>query len=126
MVIADTSIWITLQRRPESRVGRHMEGLLASGEITMVGPVLTEVLQGARTDSELDFFANRLGLLEFVDTDTDTWIQAGRINYELKRQGRMLALADVVIAALSIQHGIPLYTTDRDFNRIPSLHLYVA
>lgn len=124
MVIADTSIWITFQRLPTSDVGRNMESLLAKDEITMVGPVLTEVLQGARSDAEYTFFADRLRVLDFIDTDVETWIRAGHINFDLKRQGNILALADVVIAALSMQHNVPLYTTDGDFNRIPGLQIY--
>lgn len=124
MVIVDTSVWITYQRRPDTDVGRHMDMLLAQGEVAMVGPVLTEMLQGASSDRELEFLSSRLRALEFFDTNSDTWDRAARINFELKKQGRILAQADVVIAALSFQNEVPIYTLDSDFDRIPGLALH--
>ena len=101
-----------------------MDLLLAQGEVAMVGPVLTEILQGARSERELDFFSERLKALDFLETDSDLWARAGRINFYLRQQGKLLAQTDVVIAALSIQHAVPLYTLDRDFDRIPGLDIY--
>lgn len=124
MVIADTSVWITFQRQPDSDVGRRFQSLLANEEVVMVGPVLTEMLQGARSEREFTFFAERLKALAFLETDQDTWIQAAELNFRLKQQGRLMAFADLIVSALALQHDVPVYTVDRDYQRVPGLQLY--
>ena len=90
----------------------------------MVGPVLAEILQGARSDEEFDFLAENLDALKFVDADKDTWVRVGQMGLALRRDGATLAHADLIIASLAMQHGLPLFTLDQDFGRIPGLHLY--
>ena len=124
MVIADSSVWITFQRQPSSEVARHLDSLLANHEIVMVGPVMTELLQGARSEEEFTFFAERLRVLSFLSVDQSTWIQAGEINFRLKRQGQTLGFADLIISAIAMQNDIPVYTTDNDYQRVPGLKLY--
>ena len=68
MIIADSSIWIDFQRDPDSEAGRELDQLLDADEVVMVGPVLTEVLQGARSGGELEFFSSHLTALLFLET----------------------------------------------------------
>ena len=90
----------------------------------MVGPVLAEILQGSRSEGEFEFFAENLDALEFVDADKETWVRVGEMAFELRRGGVTLALADLIIASLAIQHGLPLFTLDQDFRRVPGLQMY--
>ena len=92
----------------------------------MVGPVLTEVLQGARTGDEFDFFADRLAALLFLDTNQDTWIKAGELNRHLKRDGKILSLGDLIISTLALDHGMPVYSLNGDFDRVPGLRRHQA
>ena len=124
MVIADTSAWIAFQTKPDSKFGREFDSLLAGDEIVMVGPVLAELLQGARSDDEFSFFAERLGALAFLEVDQDTWIRAGQLNYQLRARGRVISMADLIVSALAIQHGIPVYTSTRDYQEVPGLQIY--
>ena len=82
----------------------------------MVGPVLTEVLQGARTRDELDFFADRLAALTFLETDQGTWVKAGELNHQLKRDGGMMALGDLMISTLALDHDMPVYSLNGDLD----------
>ena len=91
----------------------------------MVGPVLTEILQGARSSSELVFFASRLTHLPFLETKQDTWVKAGELNNLLRSSGRMLALSDLVIAAIALEHDVPVYSLDSDFDRVPELRRHL-
>lgn len=121
MVIADSSVWIDFQRDPDSEVGRELRRLLAAGEVVMVGPVLTEVLQGSPSDSDLEIFASALTTLSFLESTQQTWVAAGRLNHLLKREGNILALGDLMIATLALEHDMPLYSLDGDFDRVPGL-----
>ena len=124
MVIADTSAWIAFQTKPDSKLGREFDALLADDEIVMVGPVLAELLQGARSESDFSFFAERLGALAFLEADQETWIKAGELNYQLRARGRIIPMADLIVSALAIQHDIPVYTSARDYQEVPGLQIY--
>ena len=124
MIIADTSVWIAYQRDPASEIGMELDSLLISDSVSMVGPVMAEILQGSRSDVEYDFYVGRLDGLRFLDTDPETWVLVGELGYGLRRHGVTVPFADLVISSLAIQNGLPLYTLDQDFKRIPGLKLY--
>ena len=124
MVIPDSSVWIAYQRSPDSPVGQELDSLLAGREVVLVGPVLVEILQGSRSESEWAFLAQHLSALEFLDADIETWLQAGKLGFQLRRQGLTIAFADLVISSLAIQHGLPVFTIDQDFQSVPGLQLH--
>ena len=121
MIIADSSVWIDFQRNPGSRAGRELDRLLANNEVVMVGPVLAEILQGARSESEFVFFASHLTALSYLEMDQDTWVKAGGLNHRLKQKGEMLALGDLIISVLALGNDIAVYTLNGDFDRVPGL-----
>ena len=121
MVIADSSVWIDFQRDPGSEVGRELDRLLRNDEVVMVGPVLAEALQGARSEDELSFFASHLTVLSFLEANQDTWVRAGVLNNRLKREGKILALGDLMIATLALEHDMPVYSLNGDFDRVSDL-----
>ena len=88
----------------------------------MVGPVLAEVLQGSRSDEAFEFFATRLTVLPFLETDQDIWVRAGELNYRLR--GEMLSLGDLLISTLALVHDLPVYSLDGDFRRVPGLRIH--
>ena len=124
MPIVDTSVWIAFQRDPQSPAGRELDRLLEVDEVIMVGPVLTEILQGTRSSSEFVFFASRLTHLPYLETEQDTWVKAGELNRELRGSRRMLALSDLVISAIALEHDVPVFSLDGDFNRVPELKMH--
>lgn len=103
-----------------------MDRLLGRNEVVMAGPVLAEVLQGARTTKELQALSNRLTALPYVEMTKGTWGRVGRMAFELRQRGHTVALVDLLIAALAIEHDHQVYTLDDHFQRIPGLKLYAA
>ncbi len=103
----------------------ELDRLLANDEVFMVGPVLAELLQGTRSSSEFVFFASRLTQLPFLEAHQDTWVRAGELNYLLRQEGRMLALCDLVISALALEHDMAVFSLDNDFNRVPGLRRHL-
>jgi len=98
--------------------------LLFRGEVSMVGMVLSEILQGARTHSEFATLRDRLTALEFLEVTLETWVKVGEIALELRRQGYPVPLTDLTIAAVAIQHNQSVYTLDQHFQRVPGLELH--
>ena len=104
----------------------ELDRLLANDEVVMVGPVLTEVLQGADSDAEFAFYASRLIALSFLEADQETWVKAAELNYRLSREGSMLSLGDLMISTLALYHDIPVYSLNGDFDRVPRLRRHEA
>ena len=120
-VLIDTSILIEAQRRPTSDHAREFTRLVESGEAALAGPVIMEFLTGARPNANLDSLIERLSPIAYLEMDRQAWIAAGSIGNDLMRVGEPLSGMDLAIAAAAIQHDVPLYTLDTDFERIPQL-----
>ena len=87
-------------------------------------PVLTrftqlELLQGARNEDEWQKLATYLDGQEYIELEADSWPQAARIYFDLRRQGKTVRSAiDCCIAQLAIEHDTLLLHCDRDFGTI--------
>lgn len=89
-----------------------------------VGPVLTELLAGARSELAREMILAGFGAITYVETDARTWRLAGGLRRRLQAANQGIGFADTVVAALAIQHRLALYTLDRDFERIDELRLH--
>ena len=92
----------------------------------MVGVVLAEILQGARSPQEFDDLHGRLSVLPYVEATQETWARVGALSFQLRQRGQMVALVDLLIAALALEHGHQVYTLDEHFQRVPELRLHEA
>ena len=126
MVIADTSIWIQFLRMRGSPEHQEIDRLLEQGRVAMVGPVLGELLQGARTSDEFERLRARLIALSFILETEETWLRLGELSFQLRQRGTPLPVVDVLIAALAIENDCAVYPLDQHFQRIPSVALHQA
>jgi len=60
-------------------------------------------------------------ILEEVPTDSTLWREVAETAWRLDRQGIVLPLTDVGIAACSLRIGASLVTTDERFSKISDL-----
>ncbi len=91
----------------------------------MVGVVLAELLQGARSREEFEELLATLGALPYVAEGPRTWMNVGDLSYGLRRRGLTVGIVDALIATLAIEHGHQVYTLDEHFQRIPGVKLHV-
>jgi predicted nucleic acid-binding protein len=124
MVIADTSAWIPFFNRPNSAEKAALDLLIDADEVSLVGVVLTELLQGCRTHSERDILSDALLALPYYEVTQSTWLQAGDLSATLLRKGITLPLSDLVIAALAMERNCRVFSLDAHFKKIPGLNLY--
>ena len=124
MVIADSSVWIHFLRTPETVIGQEMARLLRADEVALVGIILTEVLQGAGNQSDFEALLLRMNSLSFVAGTRQAWVEAGLLSLELRRQGMLIPLTDLVIGAVALEGDHEVYTLDQHFQRIPNLRLH--
>lgn len=123
-ILLDSSVLIQAQRLPDSETTRHLGVLLASGEAAVTGPVVMEYIRGARSQGELDFLTERIVSIDFLEMDQAVWVIAGQLDYRLMLAGDPSGTMDLILAATAIRHGVPLFTMDLGFSRIPELKLY--
>ncbi len=121
-IIVDTSVWIEyLKNRPT--LAENLDQQLLAGSIFTVGPVIAELLQGARTEKDYRILKNSIDGLPFIETTFEDWKLAGDISYKLRRKGVTLPTTDCVIAAVAIHQNASVMTYDRHFANIPNLKL---
>ena len=78
-----------------------------------------ELLQGCRDQREWGLLSRYLEGQEYVETVNDTWQEAARIYFELRRMGSTVrSPIDCCIAQLAIAGNYPLIHRDRDFFEI--------
>ena len=124
-VIVDTSVWIEyLKNRPS--VTELIDRYLLTGKAYTVGPVIAELLQGAKTEEDYKTLNSNIGGLPFIETNLDDWILAGKLSFKLRKRGITIPITDCIIAALAINHNAALMSFDRHFQSIPDLRLETA
>ena len=58
---------------------------------------------------------------EMLGTDSEAVLDKASEIYNLKRRGRLLPDADIIIAAMALTYNLTLVTADNHFNRIKDL-----
>jgi len=122
-VIVDTSLWIEYFRR-DSDLSRAVGRLVEEDRAVITGPVLYEVLQGARSQREAGLMLTSLQGLDYIETTADLWMKAGELSASLRKKGTTLPMSDLVIATAAIENGLSVYTLDKHFKQMPGLKLY--
>jgi predicted nucleic acid-binding protein len=124
VVIVDTSVWIAFFNRPHSAEKRTIDGLIDTDEAAILGVILTELLQGCRTQKERDEVKETMLALPYIEMTQPLWIRAGETSSALLRRGITLPVPDLIVAAVALDHQFQVYSLDNDFQKIPGLTLY--
>ena len=122
-VIADTCIWIDYFRG-RGAISSALLGLIQEGEILITGPVIYELLQGAKTKKDADLIKEATQALPRLAVTHDTWLLAGDLFFDLRRKGVTLPPSDVFLSALAIENDCFLFTRDNHFDQIPKVRRY--
>ena len=116
MVLVDTSVWIDVFRDPDGQVTDALNRVTGDEDTVLTRFNQLELLQGARDEHEWGVLADYLDGQDYLETGTDTWCNAARIWFDLRRRGRTVrSPVDCCIAELARQHDALLVHRDRDF-----------
>jgi hypothetical protein len=116
VILADTSVWIALLN------GRIAPPPIeALGQLVTCGPVVQEVLQGLRDGRESRAFRTAFDSVPRLSDPLPEALFRAAAN--IYAQGRRQAITirssvDCLIAAIALEHGVPVWHRDRDFERI--------
>jgi predicted nucleic acid-binding protein len=117
MVLVDTSVWVDFFRGASSKQADALKCLLIkNADICVCGVIVTEILQGIRVDSQFRKTNELLDATVFLPMTRETYIQAAKLYRKLRKKGFTIQKPiDCMIAAVAIEHDVPLLHKDKDF-----------
>ena len=125
LVLVDSNLWIDFLSVPDSRDRSELHGLMRRRLAATTGIVSAEVLYGASSNEQFERLARLMNRIHFLDTTQVVWTTVTGLAFHLKQTGEPLPLPDLIIAAVTIEHGCRLFTRDQGFQRIPELRMFV-
>lgn len=123
-IIVDTSIWIEYFKNNKN-VGKIVDDGLRKGIIYILGPIISELLQGVKTQKEYNKLSECIDAIPYFECEFKDWVKAGHISFSLKKKGLTVPLTDIVISAVSINRKAKIFTLDKHFALIPETELFV-
>lgn len=120
----DTTIWsLALRRRPagrnpdETRLVDAWKELVSDGRIVLLGVIRQEILSGIASENQFERLRDALAAFpDEVILTADHVRAAGQFN-RCRTAGVAGSPVDFLISAVAERLAIPIFTTDRDFER---------
>lgn len=119
MIVVDTSVWIDVLNDNDTRPAERCVALIQAGEpVALTDIVLTEVLQGLRSEAEADQVERHLRAFPILRLDgVDDFVLAAELYRGARREGVTIRKTlDCLIAAPCIRTGAPILHADKDFD----------
>jgi predicted nucleic acid-binding protein len=116
VIIVDTAVWADWFNGVDSPEVGRLAGSLDRQDAGLMPVILTEVLQGFRSDRDFERARALLLRLPALTLDIDGHAAAARLFRRLRRQGiTVRGTIDCIIAQTCIAGGVELLSTDQDF-----------
>ena len=118
MILVDSSVWIDYFRGAHTPETDRLDALLGAEPMLVGDLIVTEVLQGFRSDRDFKRARSLLGAFELVPlAGPDVCIKAAEHDRALRAKGvTARKTIDIIIATCCIQNGYELLHSDRDFD----------
>lgn len=117
-ILVDTSVWIEYFRNTAFSFQSQLETIMENDAVFVPKIVIAELLQGAKSDKEVKIIEDFLEAFHIIDQTEDSWIEAGRLSFTLKKKGKNIHLIDCYIAVIAREHGCRIFTLNRHFQEI--------
>ena len=118
MILVDSSVWVDYFNGHASRQTDFLDSLLGTEPVAVGDLILTEVLQGFRSDENYETAKGLLASLTAYELLGVRLAVKTADNYRaLRKRGiTVRKTADAIIATFCIDRRIPLLYCDRDFD----------
>lgn len=114
-VLVDTSYWIEFFNRPESEYAESVRELVQEDLAAITGVVLSELLQGSRTEEEYHDLESALTTTTWAGAGWGVYARAGELGFGLRRRGITIPMTDCMIAAAAESIEADILTLDQHF-----------
>jgi predicted nucleic acid-binding protein len=117
MIMVDSSVWIDFFNGVENVETNKLDEMLGLEEIATGDLIITEVLQGFRSDKDFKAAKNILTSLTVFEMLGEKLAIKSASNFrKLRKSGvTVRKTPDVIIATFCIENKLPLLFTDKDF-----------
>lgn len=126
MIVVDTSVWIGYFADRDTPHVAYLAQLLendAGIDVCLTDIILTEILQGLRTDKDVKRVEERLAVFEVLRLlDLSDFRRAAALYRSARRQGVTIRrTSDCLIAAVCVREQVALLHADSDFDHLASV-----
>ena len=119
MILVDTSVWVEVLRDKNGAVVQAFRERIGTEICVFSRFTQLELLQGARDEQEWKRLDDYLSTQYYLEATGNTWREAARISFELRREGITLSSpVDCCIAQIAIESNVLLLHRDQDFEKI--------
>lgn len=121
MIVVDTSVWIDVLNERDSLQARRCVELIEAGEpIALTDVVVTEILQGLRSDREARLVERHLRAFPILRLNRlDDFVLAAELYRAARGAGVTIRKTlDCLIAAPCVRTGAPILHADADFDQL--------
>ncbi len=119
MILVDTSVWIEIFKDKTGNIVKAFKKIIGTDNYGMSRFNQLELLQGAKDQKEWELLEDYLSTQYFLEATQDTWPEAARIYFELRRKGFTInSPVDCCIAQVALDYSAILLHRDKDFKKI--------
>ena len=127
MILVDTSVWVQVLRDRTGNAVHTFRERVGDEIIAFTRFTQLELLQGAKDEYEWNWLDEYLTTQYYLESTEDTFKEAARIYFELRRNGITLSSPiDACIAQIAIESKALLLHRDEDFERITQVRPLIA
>lgn len=119
-ILPDSSWYITEARRKNDPLLQLAE-LSTSRDIAVCGAVIAEVGRGFKYPKTLQRYIESWEVMCFVQSTQQVWHETLELAWQLDRQGKVLPIQDIHIAACALSINAVILTYDQHFQDIPGI-----
>ncbi len=122
MIMVDSSVWIDYFNGQRTWQTNLLDNLLSDVPVIIGNLILTEVLQGFRSDAEYESAKSYLSAVAFHQMGGYQVAVQSALNYRILRKKGVTVrkTIDIIIGTYCILEGLPLLHDDRDFDPMVS------
>jgi predicted nucleic acid-binding protein len=122
-VLVDTSVWSRALRRPKNATfsAEHqtvvtvLADLMRDGRAVMMGAIRQELLSGIKSQAGFESLKSTLTAFEDVPLTKQDYEKAAEVFSTCRANGVQGSSTDFLICAVSINHQLPIFSVDNDF-----------
>jgi tRNA(fMet)-specific endonuclease VapC len=121
-VLLDTTVVVDHLRGKSPELDRRLKQTITLYlPVTALGELLYGAYRSAFEARSLKQIENFIQLCAILGPDQRTAYYYGRVHADLVRLGRPIPQNDIWIAAIALEHNLPLAARDRHFSFVPGL-----
>ncbi|MFC1849321.1 PIN domain-containing protein [candidate division CSSED10-310 bacterium] len=116
--LVDTSIWIEFFKGTQIQIKDFITSRIDEDGIFYNDIILSELLIGALHEKEFNFLKLNFAGFKYLGLDKQVFQMTSEMGYQLRRNGKIIPLTDLIVASQCIVNQVKIVTLDKHFQII--------